>query len=1357
MYGASGSIVFTPDEEILFDNLVQASKDFDSKIVELTERRAKLLKGMDTSNKVPNVNVVNTLPEGAKNVKKVIVSDFEGTNSGLATAGGFNPNKGSSYYLHILEEGRANPTKVTTAIKNILQLAKTNPENIYAIELSGAYEAGLYEGNPNITNEDVWKTISGALYNVTLGEKVSSWPSNLVIVGEPAGAYINSEGKGSFSKRKINRTQRYTVISKVIAGSALPINVEYYGGRFRFADGDTIADKISTSMKGWHIDAHIKYWNQWANENPIQFEELARTIGKRPMLDKSSIDGSTSTGIALARILNDKYYYGNVLKGGDVLENDEQVHNAPGALLTRVKDAGIKTSANFDSLLGQANVSLGFDLNSASLTSAFTDEDGNTISTTNTNRINKLQKAMGSNSVSRKFDEKSKVYLWGSTLYDFIGLNSIKDKFEYSVKPIIDNLMDSRNEILVGNEVGLDEVIRNYIESRLGDFSYVKTKTGYKYLTPGEIFEPYNYSFELKGNQLLFSGSEFNKTFNIDIKPEEFVDGFHVAPVELVSNILTDLDLSKSADSEFSDAIRAELVVEEQFYIQRYIAALSLAEAKIKLNATSIEEFDAKVEEYKKDTRNKFTGIYEANMLKVYNEDGSLKNISDLGLLAMAKSRAITNDYLKSIFEKPLNEYTNSSFGLLNLSRDSFESTETYKRILNSIFVTNQTAELISNAKDVTYFDLYNFVKAFSETKIYLKGNVLLDSIASEKLLDNKILGIKANHKYIITDSSRYDKLPNKSEQLDSILADKTNKNVAAIINTLMGSNPTLYNFFLKEKLLTVDPYNGVLTFNIGEEIYSERIDPERMEKQEAVNLLDNAIVKVLKQTFQALSPVLELSENDVRNNLIENRNFLQFVYNFKKPLNETLFKATAEKDLSDNFAYFKAGNVYNYNGKKAFIIAKNDINSDIIAYALLNNGQVLQWSKSNGAWVLSEQKTNLDNSSYTMPLKLANPQQVGTADALRLSNGSIFKATVSVEKEANGDYIATATNTEGDSTTEKKYIWMSNSATWKAITEEDLNSIYNSLGNINVSEGDQVKSLYIVGGLIANLSNAAEVKSSTTIVDGNITYKKDTQTGLWKVITGFKNPKIRFQHGPVTISKGLAKTLASKKVAREVIWELVDKLNKNTNSNIQIISKLDILADERFTEEQSDSAGFVLDGIAYINIDKVTLDTPMHELLGHVFLDNLKKSDSILYNSIIEKALKEEVVVKTVLKKNPNLKGEDLGHEVFSVIVGLQTQELAEKVNNLSYWDKFMNIVEHFFNDKFLPFFGKAAISKDDSLNTIIEKIGKDALYQKGSIFRSISNDAKLKMQDITNDIVTEEELIERFKNNNYIKEICL
>jgi hypothetical protein len=1352
LYGTSGSIEFTAEEQILFDNLIQASKDFTSKTAELEDRRKVLLKGMDTGAKVPNIRVVSFVPQDEPKAKTIIVSDFEGTNKGLATAVGFNPNKGNSYYLPILSENKAEFSKVPSNLRKIIELAKTNPDSNYYIELPGKYEAELYNNIAGITNEDVWRTISGALYNIATDRdsKISNWPTNLFIAGNSAGNYINSEGKGSISKRKINRTQKYIVVDKPTVGGIQPIDVQYFGGRFKFKDGESVATKIDYAVDSWDISVHLRHWRNWASENPAEFLDLARMIGKRPLLDKKSAEGATSTGLALSKLLNESFYYGNILKGNELLEEEEQVHNPEGSLLNKIKSAGVKISANFESLLQKANVSLGFDLNSSSLDAAYSDEDGNKIFTRNTQRINDLQKAMGSNSLSRKFDSKSKVHLYGSTLYDFIGLNTIKERFEYSVKPVIDSLMNNRNEILVGNSVGLDEVIRNYIEEVAGKFSYVKTKTGYKYINPGEIFDTFNYSFELKGKQLLFSGTEFKRDFNIDIRPEDFVNGFSEAPKHLVENILADLDIVKSDASMFSDNARAELVVEEQFYIQRYIAALSMMEAKIKPNVSNIEEFDIKVEELKNNTSSKFNEIYKSNKEKIYNEDGSLKNISDLGLLAMAKSRNITNDYLKSIFDKPLNEYLKSPFDLLNLDRESFENTKVYKDMLNAISVTNQTAEIINNAKGVTYFDLYNFIKTFSETKIYLKGNILLDSIATEKLLDNKILGIQANNKYIITDSSRYDVLPNRMEQLNSVLADKTNKTVANIVNTLSVSNAKLYNFLLNQKLMSIDPYNGILNFNIGEEIYSEVINPERMEPQESAIILDKAIVKVLTQTFQALSPTLTILESDIRKNLIENRGFIRFIYNFRKPLNDILFTSSeATVDLPNNFFQFKAGNVYNYNGKKAFIISSNDT-----TYALLNNGEVLRW---NNGWELTDKKTNLDNSSYGTVLKLANPQQLGIADALRLSNGSILKASVEVNKEITGDYIATAVTQEGDHEIERKYIWIPNAATWKAINEEDLNSIYNSLGNVNVEEGDKVKSLYVVGGLIANLSNNAEVKSKTTIVDGDTTYKKDKQTGLWKIIYGFKNPKVRFQKGPITISNGLAKNLASKQVSKEVIWELVERLNKNTGGNIKIVSRLDIMNDERFTEEHANAAGFELNGTAYINIDAATLDTPMHELLGHVFLDNLKRSDRLLYDSIIENSLKETAVIEQALIKNPGLKGEELGHEVFSILVGLKTQELAENVNNLSLWDKIMNIVEDFFNNTFKPFFGIPSISKDDSLNTIIQKLGKDALYQKGSIFRDISNNAKEKMKDITDDVITQEEIIERFRNNNYIRTVCL
>jgi len=304
----------------------------------------------------------------------------------------------------------------------------------------------------------------------------------------------------------------------------------------------------------------------------------------------------------------------------------------------------------------------------------------------------------------------------------------------------------------------------------------------------------------------------------------------------------------------------------------------------------------------------------------------------------------------------------------------------------------------------------------------------------------------------------------------------------------------------------------------------------------------------------------------------------------------------------------------------------------------------------------------------------------------------------------------------------------------------------------------------------VVDLNNGIAV-SKDVIEDTRNRFNRDSETGLWNLeaptaIRGFKNTDIRYQKAKVTYTDNSNKQLASKSVSPVLLNKLVEKLSTTLNLPVNSVSNLDIEFDDRFAgnKDMMNSPGFVYDGEVFINTDKATLDTPMHELLGHVFLRNLKSTDKALFDKIIKESLKEEKAVAQVLAKYPEYKNspEDLGEEVFSNIIGVKLQGMAENYlnkteSNLNFWEKIAKFMGDFFTNNLGPVFGFTnQIKPTDSLDTIINKLGEDVFKNEGTIFKELTNTKNSDLMTILNPNLTQEEIEDKFKSYGWIKEIC-
>jgi hypothetical protein len=203
------------------------------------------------------------------------------------------------------------------------------------------------------------------------------------------------------------------------------------------------------------------------------------------------------------------------------------------------------------------------------------------------------------------------------------------------------------------------------------------------------------------------------------------------------------------------------------------------------------------------------------------------------------------------------------------------------------------------------------------------------------------------------------------------------------------------------------------------------------------------------------------------------------------------------------------------------------------------------------------------------------------------------------------------------------------------------------------------------------------------------------------------------------------------------------------------------------FGESFSKSNAFVIDDVVILNKERATLDSPLHEIGGHLYMAKLKKEDPAKYSRIV--ALAIEHPIRHMIERNyPNLKGEDLGEEIFATLFGLEGQQSSltavegnDLDNGQSIWKGIKNFVKDiydFFNNLFKSAFNIPDgfdLNTNQSLSGIINDLSNEILFGDGSIL----SDVNPKIQgDIKNKInnLTLNEVFDKLDQMNFRKIIC-
>ena len=110
----------------------------------------------------------------------------------------------------------------------------------------------------------------------------------------------------------------------------------------------------------------------------------------------------------------------------------------------------------------------------------------------------------------------------------------------------------------------------------------------------------------------------------------------------------------------------------------------------------------------------------------------------------------------------------------------------------------------------------------------------------------------------------------------------------------------------------------------------------------------------------------------------------------------------------------------------------------------------------------------------------------------------------------------------------------------------------------------------------------------------------------------------------------------------------------------------------------------FILDGVVYINVDKVTPATVIHEFTGHFMSAALYDEQPGIWRKIVT-TLGESKIGEQVRQKYPEHRGNDQFDEYFATWVGIESNKQKELIDSVTTdewtWDSFKNWLKRFWN----------------------------------------------------------------------------
>jgi len=142
-----------------------------------------------------------------------------------------------------------------------------------------------------------------------------------------------------------------------------------------------------------------------------------------------------------------------------------------------------------------------------------------------------------------------------------------------------------------------------------------------------------------------------------------------------------------------------------------------------------------------------------------------------------------------------------------------------------------------------------------------------------------------------------------------------------------------------------------------------------------------------------------------------------------------------------------------------------------------------------------------------------------------------------------------------------------------------------------------------------------------------------------------------------------------------------------------------------------------------------------------------------------------EHDLASYVKRTYPELKTtEDIGEEVFSTLLGLESQGKMSR-QDATFWNRVKEIASEaqsimdFMRQMVTEIFGVNVdfeLDLDTSLMDIIGNLNNNIIFGDGSALKNLDSEAKSILEDAMNPIKTEEDIESRLKELGLIKRIC-
>ena len=236
----------------------------------------------------------------------------------------------------------------------------------------------------------------------------------------------------------------------------------------------------------------------------------------------------------------------------------------------------------------------------------------------------------------------------------------------------------------------------------------------------------------------------------------------------------------------------------------------------------------------------------------------------------------------------------------------------------------------------------------------------------------------------------------------------------------------------------------------------------------------------------------------------------------------------------------------------------------------------------------------------------------------------------------------------------------------------------------------------------------------------------------------------------------------------KEVMFALARHLNEILPGVKWRILTTDQIADRYGNKYNTAKGFFKSNGEVIINIDKATLETPIHEF-GHVYLQYLAKETPTEYQRIMALA-KDHPLFDTMKKSYTGLSDTDVAEETFNELLSMsateqlmlgksdKTREILNSVSDVSgRFGKIINVIKSIFQ----KFFGKKAdiqLGITDSLKSVIDKLSDDILYGTDSMLNKFSDETKQAIAKSRNGATLDiKDAKEALQSRGYIQWYCV